>query len=343
MEVDDSIDAETLQARIDMSMSFAHDLVTSWIKPSNLAPRSTRNIEEELKEHMRRPPRLGVGAKFTEATSTAKDAAMLKQRLTSTKGGKKRAIEEVGQPTSVEDSDSDGEESRAHAIRKKVKINPQETPRRSTPQSNTKRVPPATSPPAASTSIAETAIPDSNPPPSNFETTGEACSSTSHSKKKKKKQKQSGDLDTVVLDSSSGQTSAPSSSGHRLMSPHQGSDTPLDAPLGSNNTGCKTESVAEQVTPASTTSGPSDAQPTTTPDRSSHTVNSNAPKSNPRNSTSPSKDILSLLRGPLLNLTGLSVDEPDEDAAMTSPVTSPSKKRRRRKKKKHLGAPNHGS
>lgn len=55
---DDSIDAETLQAQIDMSLSFAQDLVTSWIKPSNkMAPRSTRNIEDELKEYMRRPPR----------------------------------------------------------------------------------------------------------------------------------------------------------------------------------------------------------------------------------------------------------------------------------------------
>lgn len=55
---DDSIDAETLQAQIDMSLSFAQDLVTSWIKPSNkMAPRSTRNVEDELKEYMRRPPR----------------------------------------------------------------------------------------------------------------------------------------------------------------------------------------------------------------------------------------------------------------------------------------------
>jgi hypothetical protein len=55
---EDSIDMETLQAQIDMSMAFAQNLVSSWVKPFRKLPsRSNRDMEAELKEYMRRPPR----------------------------------------------------------------------------------------------------------------------------------------------------------------------------------------------------------------------------------------------------------------------------------------------
>lgn len=57
-EEDEDIDAETLQAQIDLSLSVANSLVSSWMKPSK-KPKTlpNENLEMELKEHMRRPPR----------------------------------------------------------------------------------------------------------------------------------------------------------------------------------------------------------------------------------------------------------------------------------------------
>jgi hypothetical protein len=60
MASEDEVDTETLQAQIDLSMSFMHGLVSSWIKPGSKQPtRSDRNskLEDELKESMKRPPR----------------------------------------------------------------------------------------------------------------------------------------------------------------------------------------------------------------------------------------------------------------------------------------------
>lgn len=55
---EDALDSEALQAQIDMSMSFAQDLVTSWIQPHKYPKSSRRNdLEKELMESMRRPPR----------------------------------------------------------------------------------------------------------------------------------------------------------------------------------------------------------------------------------------------------------------------------------------------
>lgn len=55
---EDAITAESLQAQIDMSMSFAQSLVTSWVKPSSKASSSrSRVLESELLETARRRPR----------------------------------------------------------------------------------------------------------------------------------------------------------------------------------------------------------------------------------------------------------------------------------------------
>lgn len=56
--MEEDIDNETLQAQIDLSLSFAQNLVASWVKPSNKPSKnSSRALEAELKEYMRRPPR----------------------------------------------------------------------------------------------------------------------------------------------------------------------------------------------------------------------------------------------------------------------------------------------
>jgi hypothetical protein len=54
---EDEIDTEVLQAQIDLSMSFAQNLVSSWIKPSRKLSSRSRDVEGELKEYMRRPSR----------------------------------------------------------------------------------------------------------------------------------------------------------------------------------------------------------------------------------------------------------------------------------------------
>lgn len=56
--MEEDIDNETLQAQIDLSLSFAQNLVSSWVKPAkNPTKNSSRALEAELKEIMRRPPR----------------------------------------------------------------------------------------------------------------------------------------------------------------------------------------------------------------------------------------------------------------------------------------------
>lgn len=59
MVAEDDVDAESLQAQIDISMSFAHNLVTSWINPSHLAQlrSSGVNATQILEEELHRPPR----------------------------------------------------------------------------------------------------------------------------------------------------------------------------------------------------------------------------------------------------------------------------------------------
>lgn len=61
MAEEDDLDTEALQAQIDLSMSFAQNLVASWMKPSTSASTSkkssSQNLEDELKDYMRRPAR----------------------------------------------------------------------------------------------------------------------------------------------------------------------------------------------------------------------------------------------------------------------------------------------
>lgn len=137
------IDAETLQAQIDMSMAYAQDIVSGWMKASgtsstvngsgggSVASGKKRDVEKELEEMMKRPPRLGVGMTVPDSAGpSGKETAQLKNKLT----GKKRRRDDDADSHEVlmngtmkggkKDEESDEEESRVGAIRKKAKVDP---------------------------------------------------------------------------------------------------------------------------------------------------------------------------------------------------------------------------
>lgn len=138
---DDDIDTEALQAQINMSMSFAEDLVSSWIKPAHKAnlSKSTVDAQKLLDEQLRRPPRcvdidglvvwvnflslrrLGVGAPIPESSATARDAARLKHQLIGK--GKKRAPEDETSLKPGHQSEEE-EERKGGTVKKKMKLDP---------------------------------------------------------------------------------------------------------------------------------------------------------------------------------------------------------------------------
>ncbi|THV08357.1 hypothetical protein K435DRAFT_771878 [Dendrothele bispora CBS 962.96] len=122
MAEDDNIDTEALQAQIDLSMSFTHELVSSWIKPTQKSRSSyAQDLETEIKDYMRRPPRLGVGAAIPESTSSMpREIARLKGQLI--RKNNKRARED-DEETKAQSSSDEGE-SKASSIRKRVKHDP---------------------------------------------------------------------------------------------------------------------------------------------------------------------------------------------------------------------------
>lgn len=142
MDDEDSIDLEALQAQIDMSMAFAENMVSSWVKPSRkLSSRSNRDIEAELKEYMRRPPRyergnlnmgypidsrfpfrLGVGAAIPESASSSRDVARLKGQLVG-KGNKRPREDDLSSREKDGGTDSEGE-TRGGVIKKKARVDP---------------------------------------------------------------------------------------------------------------------------------------------------------------------------------------------------------------------------
>lgn len=54
----DDIDTEALQSQIDLSMSLVHNIVSSWMKPSQkVGTKSYDDAQQELEEYMQRPSR----------------------------------------------------------------------------------------------------------------------------------------------------------------------------------------------------------------------------------------------------------------------------------------------
>ncbi|KIJ20322.1 hypothetical protein PAXINDRAFT_96543 [Paxillus involutus ATCC 200175] len=122
MAAEDDIDIETLQAQIDMSMSFAHNLVTSWIKPTQMGQLRSNgtNATQILEEELRRPPRLGVGAPIPAMPSEAREASKLKHRLV--KCGRKN--ESLGETKKQVPLNSDDEEHKGRPTKRKTKVDP---------------------------------------------------------------------------------------------------------------------------------------------------------------------------------------------------------------------------
>ncbi|KIJ70128.1 hypothetical protein HYDPIDRAFT_23269 [Hydnomerulius pinastri MD-312] len=123
MVADDDIDVETLQAQIDMSMSVAHNLVTSWIKPAQIAQLRSNSTDatQILEEELRRPPRLGVGAPIPGAPFAVRDASKLKHRLMKN-GGKNSSQGETS--SSHTPSKSNDEEQKGRSTKRKAKVDP---------------------------------------------------------------------------------------------------------------------------------------------------------------------------------------------------------------------------
>ncbi|KAJ3576172.1 hypothetical protein NP233_g596 [Leucocoprinus birnbaumii] len=122
---EEAMDFQDLQAQIDLSMSFAQNLVSSWVKPTQYTQTNRQvDLENEIKEYMRRPARLGVGAPIPETQSLAREAAKLKSKL---EGSKKRHREDAAVEAKKTQSD-DEEDSRSGAIKKKVRVDPFHAP-----------------------------------------------------------------------------------------------------------------------------------------------------------------------------------------------------------------------
>ncbi|ESK94442.1 hypothetical protein Moror_8100 [Moniliophthora roreri MCA 2997] len=129
MANDEEIDTEALQAQIDLSMSFMHGLVSSWIKSgSKQQPtRDNRNsrLENELKESVKRPPRLGVGAPVADSSvASTREAARLVGQLVGKRKNRTDDAESLKKKKSRPDDDDDEEESRTGAIKKKKREDP---------------------------------------------------------------------------------------------------------------------------------------------------------------------------------------------------------------------------
>ncbi|TFK28900.1 hypothetical protein FA15DRAFT_665000 [Coprinopsis marcescibilis] len=137
---EDAINIEDLQAQIDLSMSFAQSLASSWVKPrkgTNTSSRS-KELESEILESAKRPSRLGVGANVSESAQySSREAARLKGQLV----GKKRPRDESERTTTKPGDDDDGEESRATAIKKKTKKDPFALPRKKSKKESPQVVP----------------------------------------------------------------------------------------------------------------------------------------------------------------------------------------------------------
>lgn len=154
---DDEIDSETLQAQMDLSMSFAHNLVTSWIQTTRLAQPHPGISEAEriLKEELRRPPRLGVGAPVPVASVASRDAAKLRHRLAKTADKAMSSSEKPLQP----DHESDEEEEKGRPVKRTKRNDPFTMPglkkRRKVDDSSNKLSMPASTRPTNGTDLRE--------------------------------------------------------------------------------------------------------------------------------------------------------------------------------------------
>ncbi|KJA29841.1 hypothetical protein HYPSUDRAFT_196171 [Hypholoma sublateritium FD-334 SS-4] len=297
---EDALDSEALQAQIDLSMSFAQGLVSSWMDPHKFPKNSRKkDLEKELTEYMRRPPRLGVGAAIPEGhQSLSRETARLKGKLA---GSKREREEEVAAAKQAFDEEG---ESRAVAIKKKARPDPFDVVHGKKKKKQRIADPvafkPVLSTPAGrqykgdSSSEVEDILLNTLASPM-VNGVNSLTSTPNKSKKKKKKVAQT-----------TSQLSGP------LVDTVDDDATQVAASLVLEK---KSFSSNSQLTPPQSPA-PIDVSLTATP------WNLNA-------STKPPS--LALTSFPLLNLTG----PPSDNESDAETVTSPKKKRKRRKKKKN--------
>ncbi|RDB22530.1 hypothetical protein Hypma_009990 [Hypsizygus marmoreus] len=301
---EDDIDLEALQAQIDLSMSFAQNMVSSWVKPSRKLPKGSRDTEAELKEYMRRPPRLGVGAPIPETANLSRETARLKGQLTGK--GSKRAREEDHKKLKEKSDDED--ESRAGAIQKKARVDPFGDNRKNKNKKNKKAVIGSTSsvvlePHApAETDASEQAevvdmITDVNP-----ERDAVSVPPSTPRRKKRKKRHSTVESPMISVDKTPMLVSPPSTS---ALQPARTTPDGQPRPLNSSRTPGKVIDISL----------------TTTPINSPHIRNL--------------PPAAALFKQPLLNLAPLaSDDEASDDAKTDLAGDSPKKKRKRKRRKK---------
>ncbi|KAF5333476.1 hypothetical protein D9611_002543 [Ephemerocybe angulata] len=309
-EIDeDAISLESLQAQIDLSMSFATSLVSSWVKPQKKTGSSrSRDLEKELLEATSRRPRLGVGAAPSEHTSLPRETIRLKGQLI----GKKRSREqEEVDAMKKRDEEDDEEESRGGAIKKKVKIDPFAKPNKK--KSSVLAVAPGPSQPK------ERQEKHASPGPTEEETI------ETSPKKKKRKPKAPTTSEATIKSSTNGDSEI-----SRSVSP--------TAPIATQNKPPSPRKAREaeeslKLDVLSTSSGASNDL--SLPSASNpHIRLSTAALVKPRDIPSSSNLPGDFLNKPILNLHEISSDNESDDGNTKSTPSSPKKKRRRRKKKK---------
>jgi len=293
---EDAIDTEALQAQIDLSMSFAQNLVSSWLEPQKI-PRNPhkKNLEKELSEHMQRPARLGVGALIPEGyNAAARETARLKGKL----AGTKHSREDEDTITPQQTSDTEGE-SRAIAIQKKPKHDPFDVVHGKKKKKEKDIDHKDGNPQPTNSNIVQTTIsPEEN---ANQCPDGPEPNSTTLSTSKKKKNRKKFKVENGADDVKACEAGV--------------SSALFDGPRNVLN-------------PPSTTPGSTELDSVNTTPKSQGTLTS-TPVSNiqPQHKSIP----IDFLKGPLLNLKPHSDRDSDHEG---TPSSSPKKKRKRRRKKK---------
>ncbi|KIM91096.1 hypothetical protein PILCRDRAFT_811617 [Piloderma croceum F 1598] len=306
----DDIDTEALQSQIDLSMSLVHNIVSSWMKPSQkVGTKSNDNAQQELEEYMRRPPRLGVGAPIPEA-SASRDTARLRTQLT---GGKKRGRNDDGEVSKQSQSSEDEEESRAAVMQKKVKVDPFGGGKKKRKNQVNGLFTPQHTPGSSQVQISQDSKASEEV---EIDIAGAASPAslvltTSPRKKKKKKRKKALNVDSGAV---------------RLSSP---------PPTPERDSVHEAQAAAfvakDRVTSPCRSVG---SEPPRTPFRANELASPHGASSPVRVRTS--QDSAAMLKLPLLNLDGPPPDVSNLEGDNTSLSGSLKKKRKRRKKKKHL-------
>lgn len=107
----EQVDFNELQAQISLSLGTIRDMTSSWQNTSSKASNSTK--QDDLREWMSRPSRLGLGASVAQTSASEIDVRL--QRKLASKGPS------VGNKVEEQSEQSDDEESKYRTTTKKTK------------------------------------------------------------------------------------------------------------------------------------------------------------------------------------------------------------------------------